>query len=191
VILLPGFSHSLAFIAERLSLGVAICVCGLLGAVEPRRIETWAMVGVAAVFFGMVYTDERALNAFEDRMNDAISTLAPGERVVSIINDYTLRTNPLSHMIDRACVGKCYSYANYEPSTKQFRVRAPGPNRIVTWRYADSFYLQIGDYLIRDQDLPLYAVDIDRSGRMFVKPLRSGTKTGVTGWNILAGAPAS
>lgn len=191
VILLPGFSHSLAFIAERLSLGVAICVCALLGAVEPKRVETWAMIGVAAVFFAMVYKDERALNAFEDRMNDAISTLPAGERVVSMVNDYRLRTNPLAHMIDRACVGRCYSYANYEPSTKQFRVRATGPNRIVAWRYADSFYLQIGDYAVRDHELPLYAVDIDRSGRMFVKALSSGMKTGVTAWNTFEGLPAS
>ena len=29
-------------------------------------------------------------------------------------------------MIDRICVGHCYSYANYEPSTDQFRISRDG-----------------------------------------------------------------
>ena len=28
-----------------------------------------------------------------------------------------------AHVIDRACIGHCFSYANYEPATAQFRVR--------------------------------------------------------------------
>ena len=66
VVLLPGYSHALAFVAERLSLGVAICVCALLGTVELRKVESAALLTVAAVFFGFLYRDARALNAFED-----------------------------------------------------------------------------------------------------------------------------
>jgi hypothetical protein len=75
-VLLPGFAHSLSYIAERMSLGVAVCVCALLAAAPPRMAERWALVAVAIVFFGFVYRDERALNAFEERMQDVVS-MAP------------------------------------------------------------------------------------------------------------------
>jgi len=30
----------------------------------------------------------------------------------------------IAHSVDRACIGHCFSYSNYEPSSGQFRVRA-------------------------------------------------------------------
>ena len=36
------------------------------------------------------------------------------------------------HSIDRACIGHCFSFANYEASSLQFRVRALAGNSIVT-----------------------------------------------------------
>jgi hypothetical protein len=69
-VLIPGFYHALGFIAERMSLGVAVCVCALLGTVQPRRMVRWAPLAVAIVFFGFLYCDERRLNGFEDRMQN-------------------------------------------------------------------------------------------------------------------------
>jgi hypothetical protein len=60
-----------------MSLGVAVCVCALLAAVTPRLVERYALVAVAILFFGLVYRDERALNAFEDRMEDVVSAASP------------------------------------------------------------------------------------------------------------------
>ena len=126
-VLIPGFFHALSYIAERMSLGVAVCVCALIGTVRPRNLERYAMLAVSMVFFGFVYSDERALNRFEDRMQDVVAQLPPGERVVSAITDFNIRINALTHMVDRVCVGRCYSYGNYEASTGQFRIRAlPG-----------------------------------------------------------------
>ena len=76
-ILLPGFNHALVDIAERMSLGVAICVCALLGAARPRTFQTCAMVLVAVVFFGFLYRDEKILNTVEDRMGGVISRISP------------------------------------------------------------------------------------------------------------------
>jgi hypothetical protein len=184
-VLLPGFSHSLSYIAERMSLGVAVCVCALLAAAPTRLVERWALVAVAVVFFGFVYRDERALNAFEDRMQDVISTLHPGDRVVCAVEDIGMRSNAVTHMIDRVCVERCYSYANYEPSTKQFRVRAVAPNPIVVSRYGDSFDLQTGKYKVRERDLPLVAVDADAAGRLYLRPLAAGAPSGVTELHVL------
>lgn len=75
-LLLPGLAHSVSYLAERMSLGVAVCVCGLLGAAQPRVVERWALVAVAVVFFGFVYVDERAVNAREDHMDDLVSSTA-------------------------------------------------------------------------------------------------------------------
>jgi hypothetical protein len=72
-ILLPGFHHSLVYIAERMSLGVGICVCALLAAARPRAFQRYALALVAAVFFGFLYRDEKILNVTEDRMDGVIS----------------------------------------------------------------------------------------------------------------------
>ncbi|MCX6630719.1 MAG: hypothetical protein NTW28_24145 [Candidatus Solibacter sp.] len=82
-ILLPGFHHTLVYIAERMSLGVGICVCALLAAGRPRAFQRYAMALVVLVFFGFLYRDEKILNALEDRMDGVISRMPAGERVGS------------------------------------------------------------------------------------------------------------
>jgi len=72
-VLIPGFYHALGFIAERMSLGVAVFVCALLGTVRPRMPVRWALLAVAIVFFGFLYRDERAVNGFEDRMQNLVA----------------------------------------------------------------------------------------------------------------------
>jgi hypothetical protein len=79
-ILIPGFHHTLVYIAERMSLGVGVCVCALLGAAAPRASERYALLVVAIVFFGFLYRDERVLNSFEDRMSDPVADLIPWQR---------------------------------------------------------------------------------------------------------------
>lgn len=74
-VLLPGFQHALVYNAERMSLGVGICVCALLAAARPRAFEKYAMALVALVFFAFLYVDERALNSFQDRMSDTVAQL--------------------------------------------------------------------------------------------------------------------
>jgi hypothetical protein len=184
-VLIPGFLHALSYIAERMSLGVAVCVCAMLGAVRPRLLERCALIAVSVVFFGFIYADERALNRFEDRMQDVVAQLPPGERVVSAITDSNIRINALTHMVDRVCVGRCFSYANYEASTGQFRIRALGLNPYVASRYADSWHLQTGEYVVKDRDLPLYKVDVETDGRLVIRRLKPGAPVGVTTSKVL------
>jgi len=184
-ILIPGFRHSLVYIAERMSLGVGICFCALLAGARPRRFERGALVALAILFFAFLFHDERALNSFEDRMQDTVAALPPGQRVISAIDDPTLRVNALAHVIDRVCVGRCYSYANYEPSTAQFRIRADVKNPYVAYSYQDSWLMQVGAYVVKDGDLPLYQVDLDAGGRMVMKNLRAGVPCGSTTWSVL------
>jgi len=118
-------------------------------------------------------------------MEKVISMLPPGQRVVSPIMDDEMRINALSHMVDRVCIGRCFSYGNYEPSTGQFRIRALEGNPIVTAKIADSWHLQNGDYLVNSRDLPLYKVDIDAGGRLFLTSLEAGRRCGGRFWRTL------
>ena len=184
-VLIPGYLHALSYIAERMSLGVAVCICALVGTVPVNRLERVILYGVGLAYFVFLYHDERALNRFEDRMQDVVAALPPGQRVVSAIADPDMRINALTHMIDRVCVGRCYSYANYEASTSQFRVRALQPNPVVASTYADSWHLQTGVYVVKARDLPLYQLSIERDGRLLVRELEAGSATGSTKWRIL------
>lgn len=77
-LLIPGFSHALVYIAERMSLGVGICVCAVLGSAQPRVVVRYTLVVVTLIFFGFLYGDERKLNAAEDRRQDTVAiVLAP------------------------------------------------------------------------------------------------------------------
>jgi hypothetical protein len=187
-VLIPGFQHSLVYIAERMSLGVGICVCALLGTARARGFVRCALALVALLFFSFLFRDERALNSFEDRMEDTVARLGPGQRVVSGVDDNTLRTFAVIHMIDRACVGRCFSYGNYEASTTQFRVRAAGSNPYVVFRYGDSIDIQRGKYVVKPHDLPIYKVDLE-DGRLVIRSLQAGTPCGMKFWNTLAGIP--
>lgn len=181
-VLIPGFRHALVYIAERMSLGVAVCVCALLGAIPIRPMQRYAFAILALIFFGCLFRDERNLNLFEDRVDRAVAQLPPGQRVVSPILDSDFRANAVTHMVDRACLNRCYSYANYEPSTAQFRIRVTAPNPFVAPTYADSWDMQNGKYVVRPTDLPLYSLVVSNSGEVTVQPLKAGVASGTSEW---------
>jgi hypothetical protein len=70
----------------------------------------------------------------------------------------------LLHEVDRVCLGRCFSYANYEPSAGLFRVRAERENGIVTANFRDSWAMQAGGYVVKPRDLPLYRIDLCGAG---------------------------
>jgi len=184
-ILIPGFQHKLVYIAERMSLGVGICVCALLGAVIPKAYERYALACLAVVFFGFLFRDERILNSLEDRFDNLISRIEPGQRVISAVDDPNLHVFAVTHMIDRACLRRCYSYANYEPSTGQFRIRTVARNPYITASYDDSWHIQDGSYVVKEDDLPLLQLFLDDNGRMGIRNVQAGIKCGSTSFAAL------
>src|SRR5258706_13051206 len=54
---IPGYQHALAFIAERMSLALAICICALLGTAQSRAYLTYSATANALLFFGFLYSD--------------------------------------------------------------------------------------------------------------------------------------
>jgi hypothetical protein len=182
---LPQYQHALAYIADRMALAMGIAVCVLISGAHERRYLYYIAGVVGLVFFGMLYTDESALNAMEDRVQEGVAQLPAGTRVINGIGTPTLRVSPLDHMIDRACIGRCYSYANYEPSTAQFRVRVVGPSPLVISNYEDSFKLQTGGYVVQERDVPLYQLIADGSGQVYVRELPANNPVTMTIWNPL------
>jgi hypothetical protein len=184
-VLVPGYKHTVAFISERMSLALAVSVCALLAAAPVRRYQHVAAAILALVFFSFLYRDERVLNGVEDQIVSLVVQLPPGQRVIGGIDSTDLRVNALTHMVDRACVGRCYSYANYEPGTAQFRVRVVAENPIVVANYLDSWRMQTGGYVVKKRDLPLYQVVYTPETQVFIRALPAGAAAGVTNWNPL------
>ncbi len=156
VVHLPGFATPLSFVTQRMSLAAAILMCGLLP-LGNRGKPIFCFGSVLALgFFGMVYRDTAALDLFEDKLYDAVRTIPLGARVVAPFESDPARAFAYGHIVDRACIGHCFSFANYEASSTQFRVRARGPNAIVANDSATSVALQSANHEVSESEAPLY-----------------------------------
>ncbi len=168
-----------------MSLASGICFCALIGGTKLRPVQRYAPLALCILFFAFLFRDEGKLNRFEDRIDQVVAQLPYGQRVVSSIVDSDLRASAETHMIDRACVDHCYSYANYEPSTAAFRIRATKPNPYVIFDYTDSFDMQNGMYVFKERDLPVYALEISRSGQIETRSLPAGVASGTSELHLL------
>src|SRR5579872_377700 len=154
----PNYGLPFTYVSDRLSLAAALVGCALLGAVPLRMHEKIALTALAAVFFSFLYIDTRELNRLENGIDAAIEQLPAGQRVIASFPGWSLRVIPLQHALDRACIGRCFSYANYEPSSRQFRIRAQSANSVVFDKYYDVKAVEEGRYVVKPRDLPLYEV---------------------------------
>jgi hypothetical protein len=181
---IPGYQHALVFVSERMSLSIGVLVVAVAAVARPHRWQRWTVGLVAAVFFLYLYVDERALNGFEDQTRGAVAQLPPLSRVVSNV-DADLRINALTHIIDRVCVERCYSYANYEPSSAAFRIRVTEPTVIVAPTDMDSSRMQNGGYAVKERDLPLYRISVEADGGVAMDNMPAGAMIGVSEWRGL------
>ena len=178
-ILLPGYNHALRYGSERMALVVGVCVCALVGSVSPGKREKAAIALLTGLFFSFLYIDARSLNYVENLLEQSVAQIPPGSRVISALCDQHKDVNLLGHMLDRVCIRHCFSYANYEPSTAQFRIRATHANPIVVAEDQDANALQEGRYVVKPGDLPLYQIYLH--GRYLdTRLLAAGEVTGAT-----------
>lgn len=152
-----GYGAPFALIAPRLSLLAGVLACAACGIVRPERWFLSAAGSLAGIFFVLLYVDHRALNRTESQVEALVRQLPEGQRVIGSVN-YEHARVLMSHDLDRACIGHCYSYGNYEPSTGQFRLRAAPNNRIVMTSSEDVVALQEGRYRPRPSELPMYEI---------------------------------
>ena len=187
--LLPGGIHfppptaALALLTERLTSVSAALICCLLGAMQPRKWHFLATAGIAIVFFTFVYQDTARINRMEQQAVRLVSQLPPNQRVLATIVKPGDSRVLIQHIIDRACIARCFSYGNYEPSTGLFRVRATEGNPYVMSSYDDAVDMENGEYTVQPEDLPAYQVyQCSLSGTdLCIRPLAAGEDNDRTG----------
>jgi hypothetical protein len=176
---LHGFNAALSFITERMTLLLAAAICVLLGSVKPAKWEAISFLALAGVYFSFLYVDTKALNAAEDQVDAAIAQIPPGQRVFSSFSGGNERVILWPHAADRACIGRCVSYNNYEPHSGAFRIRAALNNAIVVAIPAEHYALRYGGYVVKPQDVPLYQIQLCGVGAwsVCVSQLKAGETT--------------
>lgn len=201
--------HAPAFyIPDRLSLLVGVMLLAAVAGCKPRSWTLPVGLAVAAVFFAALHRDISLQCQDEGRMLALVSTLPAQSRVVfydprSAVSSgvlqkkgllqhtagiFTMRLNNL-HLLSRACVGHCFDYMNYEPSTEQFRLHALPGNSVVSTPLRVEEALTSGAYVVKSSDLPLYAIIKCGSASDTIR-LRS-IKEGETGRSVIPLACAS
>jgi len=114
----------IGLLGSRLTTISAIFGLCFLGNLKPRK---WHLAGFAVctiVFFTFLYQDTGWLNRLEDNAEKLVAGLPAGARVIVTTQaPEDSRITFIGHAVERACIGQCFSYANYEPASGQFRVR--------------------------------------------------------------------
>jgi hypothetical protein len=155
---LPQYRMALTFITERMTLLQGVLICAFLAAAKPPKWLAAAFVPLAVIYFSFLYVDTARLNKMERRIETLTSSLGTNDRVFTSFRYLDSRVGLLDHNLDRVCLGRCLSYANYEPVSAAFRIRITGPNPIAVATIADYAGLRDGGYIVKPADLPLYQI---------------------------------
>src|SRR5262249_9064195 len=175
------FAGWIGLIVSRLTSITAIFGLAILALVPLRKWQVAGFVVCAAAFFVFSYQSTAAISCVESNAESLIAPLPLGTRivpVVSALDDWRIQF--IAHSVERACIGRCFSYSNYEPSSGQFRIRVRPGSPIVTASVDQSENMASGDYVVRPEDLPLvsiYQCDDSDWTRLCATPLRVGNKT--------------
>ena len=166
----------IALLTERLTSVSAVMGCCLLGVFRPRKWHLAATAAIAAVFFAFLYQDTAVVNRMEAQAARLVRTLPRDQRVMATILPPPGSRILIQHIIDRACIGWCFSYGNYEPATSLFHVRALPGNPYVLTSYDQTSDTENGGYIVEPRDLPAYQVyQCSLSGTdLCIAPLTAG-----------------
>jgi hypothetical protein len=122
----------------------------------------------------------------ESAAEKLVSQLPFGTRVIETIwSPPDSRISFIGHMVDRACIGRCFSYANYEAASGQFRIRVRQESPIVSGSDDDNEDMQSGEYTIQERDLPIveiYQCDAKDLTQLCMRDLAAGEKNGRVGY---------
>lgn len=152
----PMFAGWIGLLASRLTTISAILGLCVLACFPARK---WHLAGYAALalaFFAFLYQDTRVLNRMESNVEAVLRGLPYGTRVIPTIQaPQEWRIQFIGHVVDRACIGHCFTYSNYEPSSGQFRVRVRKGSPLATDSANDAEDMEGGSYEVQDTDPPL------------------------------------
>jgi hypothetical protein len=119
--------------------------------------------------------DPHFIYRLETSFEQALARLPLGGRVLDAVPRKRMRWTAW-HLIDRACIGRCFSYGNYEPYSGEFRVRASPGNPIAISNGRSAAEMESGTYRVQPGDLPLYLVYRCRSDavELCLRPMNAG-----------------
>ncbi len=157
---LPQYALPFQFITMRLTAICAVSAICVLAMMAPRIWHTMTFAIAAGVFFALLWQETRQISALETQAEQLIAQIPPNQRVIATIRPFPgSRFYFLNHLVDRACIGKCFSYSNYEPSSGQFRVRVQPGSPVAASSPFAADRMQIGNYVVQSNDLPAYEID--------------------------------
>jgi hypothetical protein len=173
----PYQPSALALLTERLTSVSAVLLCCLLSVLQPRKWHLLAGGAIAALFFTFLYQDMGTINRMEAQVVQLVRTVPPNSRVLATIEPPFPGSRILvQHIADRACIGHCFSYGNYEPASAQFRVRATPRNLYAMSSFDDTVNMEDGSYEMQPADLPAYQLyQCSEDGKQLcIRPLAVG-----------------
>jgi hypothetical protein len=173
---IPSQPAALALITERLTSISAVLICCVLGAMLPRKWHLIALAAVAAIFFTFLYRDTAVINRMEAQVAGLIKTLPPDQRVLATILKPDESRVLMQHIVDRECIGHCFSYGNYEPASTLFRIQALPGNKYAMTDFEDVASMEAGDYQVQPEDLPAYQIYqcSEDWTKLCIRPLAAG-----------------
>jgi hypothetical protein len=130
---LPWYQAAFGGVPERIAWLSAVLMCALVAQVRNPQWYGRAAFVLALAYFSLLYVDDRGMNRLEQRTESLVSTLPPGARVLGKLYYPPINGFDESMMVDRVCLGRCFSFTNYEAATAEFRVMAEPGNGIVGW----------------------------------------------------------
>ena len=187
VLRVPLYSGWVGALALRLTTVAAAMGLCVLGSMRPRAWHGWSFAAVALPFFVLLYRDTATLNRMEARIEELVAILPRGERVTATIwAPADSRLPYVQHMMDRACIGKCFSYQNYEPASRQFRVRVEEGSPVAIADPDLSQQMEAGEYVVQPEDLPMaqiYQCNEQDLTQLCIRQLAAGEANGRIGYH--------
>jgi len=184
----PIYQGWIGLLDSRLTMITAIFGLCFLAKLKPRKWHFLGFAGVAAVYFIFLYQDTLWLNRLEANAEAAVAKLPYGTRIIpTIAGDPEWRITFIGHIADRVCIGRCFTYSNYEAPSGQFRVRVdPRGSPIVVATEDLSGDMEGGTYEIDESDLPLtqlYQCDAHDLTKVCLHDFVAGETTGKLGYH--------
>ncbi len=177
-VMIADYRMPLDFMPQRMSLTVALMACAIASAAPAARWQQGCFWILMITYGTLLYRDTDRFNRIEDTVMAATSRLESEPRVVIAAAVPQMRINLFTHMVDRSCVRHCFSYANYEPCTLQFRIKASDKNHLVTASCEDSVGMQTGTYVVKASDPSLLQLNVCPGNHLSWTSLEPGQLAG-------------
>jgi hypothetical protein len=177
----------IGLLVSRLTASCAILGLMVLAKAQLRQGTIAGFIAIATAYFVFLALDTRALSQLEASAERVLGTAPAETRIIPTLRaDPDWRVEFVSHVADRACIRHCFVYSNYEPSSKQFRVRvSKGATFIVTDSAEDADDMEGGSYEIEKKDPPvkqLYQCDVADWTKLCLYDMKEGDNTGQRGY---------